>query len=1339
MNNKEKTNKIKISLTVAVILISIISIVFFCTQVKVNASFVNGIPTSNSSYTTGSLAYAIEHDKQGFVNESVNNIFNLSNIVASGYNNVADIGYNTATCLYHRQSTLAGATLQIVNVIDINRSGYGKVDVYGRNNAHVQINDSNDKIATQLAYLIYKANGTQSGNNYNADNLKSTIYNAWHNWGFKNLVETSGIIDADFYRNSTANTFGASTYNQAEKNLAAAIANSSGVSGATSANKVDAEGYKPAVSYQGGKTFVGPLKMSYNGAGTAVSMDGKSAGWARKKADGTFEIGSGNVPNNGEFYAVADQYISSDSNITVRVTVTNSEFKARILLLKNPAASGQQLMYFGSEGGQDSKAVEWITETPPPPPPGPQEEGNAKISGFVWQDVPAGKENEFNNIYDGNESKLSGITVDLLDASGNVIATTTTSNGEYTFTNLNYDEVDGYSVRIHYNGYDYASVQQIGTAKSGSKGTENYSERAQLNAQYNPISSQVTSNNFNNALTSRTGNMGAYKGMNSESGEIKETIIVEGKEVEKITRWIEYTDINFGIRTRELPNMELSNDIDSVIVTVNNYQYRYDYATRKQFYTNNSGINIGVRYQNKYLDIYERAVYASDIQAAAEGRARVTVEVIYKVNAQNASTTLQMDVGSIANYYDANYDRIVGWADTRDKILSLQGINAVSPTQLGTVLNRCDIAVNTTLQPGESKDVAYIRYEVSQNFVFDLLNGEKEPLRYITELTSYQTRYGVSSYNLSTYRAPGDVSANGDLYAGIDTNSSPSNARVDINSILCAKDPVNNCLIEDDTEVAPGFKLQAGKERNISGTVFEDADADNIVGEGKERIGNGIYESNENVVKGVTVRLLELDENGNIAVDESGAPKVAKYSNGDDVITETDEHGNYVFGYYDSANRKYVGVLPGNYKIQYIYENGDQVLTQSGELVKEIEDVNEYKSTIVTSDIIKKAIRKETIEHDGKTYNSDKWYIILESNRYSDALDNMEQRRANMPTVINNTTMNQIYAKRTAEALTPSMNIGIERTSADTEIAAWYNDQGSLEYQTFITNYSNIDFGIIEKPKNSVDTTKDITYMIIKTSNQEVLVEGDPSDIKNEMDYVRTGLDGLVPVEIETELLHGATLELEYTIGVKNISEIDYDSDEYYFYGTKQGQVKTITINKLVDYLDAEMVLDEMKNDEDWEKIALDKLVPENSQYISNEVYNAIKGKETEYVISQTRAKSIEQNKFANMAISEKRTVKIYANKLLASKDEITIENFAEINEIVGSRPLQHSVPGNYNPTTNPASPNEPDDDTVKLIIMPPTGSDMNIVIYVISAIVSLTILSVAIILIRRKIIIKNR
>lgn len=1348
MDNKVKKYKTKILLTIILTIICIISIAFFYTQMDVNASFVDGVPMPNGrNMTTGSFAYAIEQNIQGFVNESVDNLLNLSGITASGYHGAGDISYNTVTCLYHRQSTIENATLEIVNVIDINKSGQGKIDIYGKNGAHAQINDNSERIGTQVAYLVFKANQTTSGVSNNQEKLKSTIFNAWHNWGFKNLIESSGVLDNSFYIDSVANTFGPGNYNVTEKNTAEIIAAAMGTDTAVDLQKLNSDDYMPNVEYANGNTYIGPLKMSYSGAATIINVNGKNASWARKKIDGSFELGSGNPPSNAEFYAVITEYVSSASPINVTATVSNSSYTARIVLLKNPSAAAQQLMYFASQGGNGSKSISWTTTTTTTPPssdyPAPEEEKSTKISGFVWLDVPQGKNNQLNNMYDsGLDSGVNGIRVDLINEYGAVIKTAYTSNGSYTFegSELDYDQVHNYSVRFYYDGYTYTAVQKISTLYTASKGTENSNERSSLNAQYNPINSAVTKNNFSNTISANTNNMGNYVDNLIEHETKVEDMVDEngnyltdenGEILKKSIYFKEYVNINFGIRVRELPDIQISNDITSVIVKVNNYQYVYDYQTRKKYYNNNSGINLGVKFGRNYNETYERTVYASDIEAAKDNRAKLSVEVIYAITAQNASTTLQMDLVSVASYYDANYDRVVGWTDTLEKALNMQEMRQISTAQTGSVLNRCDITgINVTLEPGESKHVAYVRYSVSQNLVFALLDNEQEPLRNLTEVSSYQTRYGNN-----TYKAPGDIASTGSLYAGIDTDSSPNNANVNINSSTWRTDPLNsnNYVLEDDTELAPAFKLELGKERSISGTVFVDEDSDRKTGEGQERLGNGIFDGNENIVKGVTVRLLEVNEaNGSIVKDASGNYKVAQYSNGEPAISTTDSNGNYKFGYFDETNHEYVGILPGHYRVEYLYQTGNQILTKTGNWVKDIDNVNEYKSTIITSNVIKKAITNQEIEYGGQKYANDKWYLIAEPNRYSDAIDDLNQRNEGLPSVINNTTTYDVYNKTIAEAFTANMNIGIEHTSADSKIAVWYNDQQNLVYQVFLTDYPNVDLGIIEKPKNSIETTKKITYMRIKNDKQEVLVEGDPSNIGNKLQYVKTGLPEVVPVEIKSEFLQSGTLEVEYTISVRNTSEIDYDSSNYYYYGIKEGPIKTVTINKLVDYMDSEIVYDQDANADNWEIIELEQLRPgSGDKYISEEVYNSIKKNRDKFTIIQLKPKK----QLANIQIGEKnaKSVKLYATKVLANTMETDIDNFAEIIEVAGSRLIEKSTSGNYNPVDN--APNESDGDTIKLTIFDPTGKDMNVLVYIVIVTGALLIVMAGVIIIKKKII----
>ena len=66
--------------------------------------------------------------------------------------------------------------------------------------------------------------------------------------------------------------------------------------------------------------------------------------------------------------------------------------------------------------------------------------GTASIGDRVWNDADG------DGVQDAGEAGINGVTVELLDSGGNVIATTTTSgNGNYTFSNL---AAGTYTVRV---------------------------------------------------------------------------------------------------------------------------------------------------------------------------------------------------------------------------------------------------------------------------------------------------------------------------------------------------------------------------------------------------------------------------------------------------------------------------------------------------------------------------------------------------------------------------------------------------------------------------------------------------------------------------------------------------------------------------------------------------------------------------------------------------------------------------------------------------------------------------------------------------------------------------
>ncbi|MCL4394698.1 MAG: carboxypeptidase regulatory-like domain-containing protein, partial [Chloroflexi bacterium] len=94
------------------------------------------------------------------------------------------------------------------------------------------------------------------------------------------------------------------------------------------------------------------------------------------------------------------------------------------------------------------------------------------IGDFVWNDLNG------NGVQDAGEPGVGGVTVNLLNASGQVIATTTTdSNGKYEFTNLaagtyavQFVAPGGYAFTQYLQGGDTAKNSDANSASSGTSG-----------------------------------------------------------------------------------------------------------------------------------------------------------------------------------------------------------------------------------------------------------------------------------------------------------------------------------------------------------------------------------------------------------------------------------------------------------------------------------------------------------------------------------------------------------------------------------------------------------------------------------------------------------------------------------------------------------------------------------------------------------------------------------------------------------------------------------------------------------------------------------------------------
>ena len=96
------------------------------------------------------------------------------------------------------------------------------------------------------------------------------------------------------------------------------------------------------------------------------------------------------------------------------------------------------------------------------------------VSGFVWNDVNA------NGIDDPGETMFgTSLQVNLLDMNGNVVATTWTTNGMYSFSGINNGQ---YRIRIILpSGYAFSPEYQGSSSNSSDVNANGYSDPLTVN------------------------------------------------------------------------------------------------------------------------------------------------------------------------------------------------------------------------------------------------------------------------------------------------------------------------------------------------------------------------------------------------------------------------------------------------------------------------------------------------------------------------------------------------------------------------------------------------------------------------------------------------------------------------------------------------------------------------------------------------------------------------------------------------------------------------------------------------------------------------------------------
>ncbi len=1077
------------------------------------------------------------------------------------------------------------------------------------------------------------------------------------------------------------------------------------------------------------------------------------------------------------------------------------------------------------------------------------------LSGYVWEDMVNGKDNTRNDLYDEPDARVPGVKVILHDTVRNrELVTWTNENGEYHFGSRNEDltytddtlriaDLDKYYIEFEYNGVKYRNVKlnpdvNVTNASRASeevasgKSDEDSSVRQRFNERFSTISSgtQIDSNgestgividtngnvnsdrisytkngehqsqiNYGKNMTEANGNKEAY---GENIYHIKATTYknlnlsnyLEGyikKENTTIAHVNEIKNINLGLYSREQVDVAVDSDVARFVLNVNGYQHTYKYATLVNPDTQEE---MDVKLKALKGKYYERQLHESTISYSAtpEGVSKLYADITYKIYLQNKSNSsiAEKELTAKIKELTLNYDedlKIISYGYEGSNVNTEVSESEITSTKngAGTVkLKEATIDLekleDRKISAGK-REVLEVTFRTDANTIAKILNNPTGiKFDFMAEVKTYST-YANNEENAFN-RAEGIYA-----YASIDKNSAARNAQVQIDT----DDSFVTDTFENDTTIAPTFKLSKGTQTELSGIVYEDSpkqstpikiDGNDIY----ERVGDGIY-NNENVMANVLVELLSVPmengqydsdtartgENGRQEYDVAKLYQENKTTQGEisKVLarTYTNEKGEY----------KFEGLVAGNYVIKYTYgknmkdvdENGNDketirattaIYTSDGNTkLKEIE-AREYKSTVITSGEISNAMNIT----DGKAHlNGDySWFLKNPETRYSDAVDDVEYR-ANLEkeAKVNYEILKgtKTYVYENIEAYTPYFKLGVEEFN-DQQSGATLETQedGTLNY---VFTIDNVDLGLIERPIVDLQVDKVITGLKVSLGNGQVLINGDPS--KESLPYVRTGLDDFVPIEMDTELLQNATIEEEYTIKITNNSELDYsiypiwgtDNTQkvalrrnYYYYGTQEGlstdEAVTTRIDVLGDYIGSELTADENTMPE-WNKRAVEELTSYNGTNLFTTENDGKKEKtlrDGKYTIYTT-------NTFNNpneeiVTIGQTKSIAYKVSRLLAvNTDTMKYTNDVEILQYSGySQNKDRTEENTYNRVKDttpgnlvPGGAMEDDEDSVRTTITPPTGTIISRWLYVTTVAAGLILVGATIIFIRKRVLVK--
>lgn len=877
------------------------------------------------------------------------------------------------------------------------------------------------------------------------------------------------------------------------------------------------------------------------------------------------------------------------------------------------------------------------------------------LGGIVWTEkIKTGKEQpDINNTYsESDDEALGGVTVRLLDENDKTVATTKTAEkdgqevtylnnlgkegtvklkqGQYLFTKLddgtNYIPVGtDYKVEIDYDGITYNPLINPDTSMLYKNKEDNKGVFSKITSEEDHGLADGTKTIFGTENETQSKTNGGYTinytlqdEENIPDKAIYSNVEKDGKQAFVTARSEKYLqktddwkttwkdnngvgeinldsyafDINFGLY-KKFFDLNLGTDVDSAEIEINGQKTAYTYdqildgmldkdLKEKLYKTTDDKVdyNLYLAYSDYYYRIDDYKVpgdtnslgqpYGEALPNKKDKNTELQVYVTYALQINNQSTQHNATGVKVKYSYDEGYEYVGDVEgtvnDEKNKILTISNINLV---------------------PGESKKIT-LKFKVKKNEDGTFFKKPSDTSKYtnVAEIVEYSTTEGRL----------------------VDADSAPGNTFLGENKPTTRR--------EDDTDTANGIVITFKKnaERSISGKVFN---------------------TNGNNVSDVIVQLIELVEINNKQYEYIWQETVA----GSNTVKTTDRNRypgkSYSFKVDDmnkAGEYKFTqGIIPGNYIVRFIYGDG----TYFDESIESKDATEESKNNIKTYN--GEDYKSTYVDYN---YNAEWYNNISLDGENSKAVDNEARRLKVMSYAVD------VDGTKGAELALLSKSIGTDdeklkavlentwmcaetlkiKVPVDTDVKDNTSDTtevGNGSSPTISnTQFNNVNFGLMERPKTKLVLEKHITGLTVKPVASGVnLIANATADINKILDQgegdqiqlegQRDGLSatksgrtnrGLWYLQTDTtELAQGADAYITYTYVIRNEGDIDY-------------------LNKnLISYykaVKAEEYAQKLSNLEGEVKDAKKQVAYTNGTYISDFYYTGTKGENDEEVLA---------------------------------------------------------------------------------------------------------------------------